>query len=689
MASISTERFKALLDRVRREAKEKEEKEALFSLSSLLTEQKIERVDLSSLGLREVKTVEQREAFTNIVTDMMIERNKNFITIGKPTSIVYTISELEIARDLNEEDTSLQLPKLEEKKEAESGRGRRVLGVARDDLLLNQKQQLAISYAVNKKDFVLIGSAGTGKTTTVRYISRELIEQELAPLLQSNTKYLRMNTPGIAIVSFTRKAVNNIRHAVVDELKHQTVTLHKLLEFQPVRYEIEDPSMPGTYKNTMRFEPARNAMKPLPYDLSLVIFEESSMISVDLYDKLQEAMPHKHQEIFLGDIQQLPPVFGLAILGFKMLQLPIVELTEIYRQSMGPILELAHAVLSGEQEQFSPRAKAVKVPFTTATGEKKILDLKEFPALKAFSKKSDKNQVIIQPWQKRLSSDNAVMAYSRTVCTWIEQGFFSPEEDIILCPYNEAFGTLELNLEISDFLGQKRKAVVHEVIAGFKKLYLAVGDRVLYDKEDAVITTIRANGSYFGAAYQPASDKLNRWGSYAKISEEEKTKLLHSSEEMDLLSLDNFLSSDVTSNIEERVQACSHILEVQLTYGSIYSGDKKSDDDEDTVVLSTVGQVKNLLGGYACTVHKFQGSENDRVFLALHHSHSKLVSRELLYTAITRAKKFLHIACEPDTFYKGVASQRIKGDTLAEKAEFFKGKEMAQKNNGKKQGEML
>ena len=42
---------------------------------------------------------------------------------------------------------------------------------------------------------------------------------------------------------------------------------------------------------------------------------------------------------------------------------------------------------------------------------------------------------------------------------------------------------------------------------------------------------------------------------------------------------------------------------------------------------------------YATTIHKSQGSEFDRVLIVLPNSPSAILSRELLYTAITRAKK--------------------------------------------------
>jgi exodeoxyribonuclease V alpha subunit len=44
------------------------------------------------------------------------------------------------------------------------------------------------------------------------------------------------------------------------------------------------------------------------------------------------------------------------------------------------------------------------------------------------------------------------------------------------------------------------------------------------------------------------------------------------------------------------------------------------------------------------TVHKAQGSEFDEVWLLLPQHDSRVLSRELVYTGITRARRELHIA---------------------------------------------
>jgi exodeoxyribonuclease V alpha subunit len=47
---------------------------------------------------------------------------------------------------------------------------------------------------------------------------------------------------------------------------------------------------------------------------------------------------------------------------------------------------------------------------------------------------------------------------------------------------------------------------------------------------------------------------------------------------------------------------------------------------------------------FATTVHKAQGSEFDEVWLQLPRVDARVLSRELLYTGLTRARSALHVA---------------------------------------------
>ncbi len=66
--------------------------------------------------------------------------------------------------------------------------------------------------------------------------------------------------------------------------------------------------------------------------------------------------------------------------------------------------------------------------------------------------------------------------------------------------------------------------------------------------------------------------------------------------------------------------------------------------DEEKTVEYEFSRLENLELSYAITVHKSQGSEFDAVIIPLVYGYEQLMSRNLLYTAITRAKKFVCIA---------------------------------------------
>jgi hypothetical protein len=235
----------------------------------------------------------------------------------------------------------------------------------------------------------------------------------------------------------------------------------------------------------------------------------------------------------------------------------------------------------------------------------------------------------------------------------IESGDFDPKEDIILMPFNKACGTIELNKAIANYLAKMRGAKVWQIVAGFTKVHLSIGDRVLYDKEDAEIVDIYPNPAYAGVMPMPESVTMDYDGYDPEYHKRE-------GEDTDI----DFILAQTAAkdDKEDRVNKASHIVIVRL-YGK-----------EDTIKLESAGDVNNLLMGYALTVHKSQGSEWRRVYLCIHQSHATMIQRELLYTAVTRAREELVIICEPETFVKGITSQRVKGNTLAEKAEYFKGK---------------
>jgi ATP-dependent exoDNAse (exonuclease V) alpha subunit len=236
-------------------------------------------------------------------------------------------------------------------------------------------------------------------------------------------------------------------------------------------------------------------------------------------------------------------------------------------------------------------------------------------------------------------------------------------------PYNKAVGTIELNNFISEYLDIRDKRVVHEVRAGRFKRYFAEGDKVFYEREEAYITKIERNPNYYGTMTQKESTELNRWGQY-RTPQGELGK-----NDDPFKDLEHLLSTDV--NEEERKNSASHIVTV-----------RKIGESAERAISDT-GAINELLMGYALTIHKSQGSQWNKVYCIFHNSHNRNLQRESLYTAITRAQKELYVIAEPETFIQGVCSQHIKGNTLDEKAWYFKGKQQEQEKQANAQLDML
>lgn len=78
-------------------------------------------------------------------------------------------------------------------------------------------------------------------------------------------------------------------------------------------------------------------------------------------------------------------------------------------------------------------------------------------------------------------------------------------------------------------------------------------------------------------------------------------------------------------------------------------------------------QLPQHVPAYALTVHKSQGSEFDAVYLVLPQSPSPVVTRELIYTGITRARRSVTIQGDPESFALGCRARIRRGSGLAER----------------------
>lgn len=519
---------------------------------------------------------------------------------------------------------------------------------------LNDQQKEAVRLATIRQPFVLIGSAGSGKTTTTEVAVTHLAETGFITNIsaETETKRLMAGTPAIAITSFTNQAVTNIKEIVPTEYKRNCLTIHKLLEYEPVYFDIEDKTT-GESRTTMRYMPARTSMNPIP-KLDVCIIEEAGSVSVELFHKLESACPKNIVFIFLGDLNQIPPVFGDAILGYKILELPVVELTQIYRQSGdSPIKKLAYKILDGIP--ISDAAlEQLKVPGT--------LDL--FPFL------------VQKSWEEMVPDAGAHFRklvrnyFTGEGATDLDR--FDYTKDVLLVPYNKQLGTIELNRHIAQEITEQLGSPTYEIIAGFNKLYYAIGDIVYWNRAKWRILDIEKNPYYSGPLPRVASTDLDRWGVHKdeiRAQEELQAAMIESLEES--LNLVAGIAGPGSREVEKSLHQASHRVLLQSL-----------DDEFPDTWISQTGDITDMYLAYCLTVHKSQGSEWEKVYCLFHSSHATLIQREILYTAVTRARSKLRIYYDGEKaakkgnsiFQRGIINQKIPGDTLEEKLKYFRDK---------------
>ncbi|HLR88846.1 MAG TPA: ATP-dependent RecD-like DNA helicase, partial [Atopostipes sp.] len=71
---------------------------------------------------------------------------------------------------------------------------------------------------------------------------------------------------------------------------------------------------------------------------------------------------------------------------------------------------------------------------------------------------------------------------------------------------------------------------------------------------------------------------------------------------------------------------------------------------------------------YCCSIHKAQGSEYDIVILPMLQSYGRMLKKDILYTAVTRASKSLSLIGEPEAFVRSIQStQNLRNTALKER----------------------
>jgi exodeoxyribonuclease V alpha subunit len=115
------------------------------------------------------------------------------------------------------------------------------------------------------------------------------------------------------------------------------------------------------------------------------------------------------------------------------------------------------------------------------------------------------------------------------------------------------------------------------------------------------------------------------------------------------------------------------VMQVRNNYDlEVFNGDigrvRAIDEVEQIVTVAVDGRevaydfgaIDELVLAYACSIHKSQGSEYPCVVIPLHTTHYVMLQRNLLYTALTRAKRLAILVGEERALRVAVGNRRVR-----------------------------
>lgn len=487
--------------------------------------------------------------------------------------------------------------------------------IEKDDVLEKQardEKAEALQILAESRLSVLVGGAGTGKTTVLEFLCREK----------------KIQDGGILLLAPTGKARVRMSQGLRGKVKFDAYTVAQFLG-KSGRYDGDTFS----YKVLEGKEKAKAKSVAVP---ETVIIDESSMLTEEMFGAILDAVgKYAGRIIFVGDTNQLPPIGAGR---------PFVDLVRYIRSAeLGKKITgkcFARLITTRRQKQEENRqelrADIRLSKWFTETDEQ--LDEDIFSEIQGGVKD---NTIVFKQWSDKEDLENTILetikevtgmdsvddvdGFNRSLGASFGEGkysgqsyFNSTKKDEVGCAAyvekwqilapvrNNAQGVLNMN------------HLIHE---RYRENFLELASRDRYRK---IPSKMGPEGIVYG-------DKVINL-----INTSKKKAFPESS--------DNYIANG------EIGMACGNFgnykslsylhVEFASQMGRTYSYESKEFGEEAQAPLELA---------YALTVHKAQGSQFDSVILVLSDK-CFLLSKELLYTALTRQEKKLYIIYNEEAF---------------------------------------
>ncbi|MCF7481278.1 exodeoxyribonuclease V subunit alpha [Vibrio sp. J1-1] len=466
-------------------------------------------------------------------------------------------------------------------------------------------QKVAAAVALTRRFAVISGGPGTGKTTTVTKLLAALIEQAA----QEKNLTIKLVAPtGKAAARLTEsigKAVQEL--PVSPELKAkiptESSTLHRLL---------------GAIPNSAEFR--HNKQNPLHLDI--LVIDEASMVDLPMMYKVVDALPKHARLILLGDKDQLASVEAGAVLG---------DICSFHALGYGKEQASAIAKLTGFDTLAHSSNSAPSIADSLCMLQKSYrFDARSGIGQLAKAVNLGSAAKVDNVWARDysdiehfpLSSEN----YNQMMQTLVQ------EYGRYLKRISQT--EIDLNTGESESLTRKAKAVLDTF------------------NQCRLLCAIR-EGDFGVAGLNQRIEKALAARKLIKVQDEiwyhgRPVMVTRNDHGLGLYNGDIGICMRDDSEEEPRLKVF-----FELPDGSVKS-----------VLPSRVPEHETA---YAMTIHKSQGSEFEYTLMILPPDFSPILTRELIYTGITRAKKRLALYAELNVLKRGIKVKTTRASGLVQR----------------------
>lgn len=447
-------------------------------------------------------------------------------------------------------------------------------------------QKVAASVAITSPISIISGGPGTGKTTTVAKILAAFV------MLTSNEKpIIQLAAPtGKAAARLTESLGKALAQLNLSEeenkwMPKQAQTIHRLLGAQPESQQV-------------RYN------KDNPLQLDILVVDEASMVDLPMMARLIDALPSKCHVIFLGDKDQLASVEAGAVLG------DICRFSEdgFSQKRFDQINHLTQGELVKSTDIIPVSQTPVSVVSDSLCLLRKSYRFGEDSGIGQLALAVNKGQ-------------------AKTTIALLKKAEVSPQQlEIALEPQDVSFIALESK--------ESYLLMIQDAVNAYREYLTLVSQKA---SPDIILNTFN----------QYRLLCARREGSFGVSGLNDRIEML--------LHRQRLIRRPTNSYQSDYIGRPIMIQRNDSTLG-LFNGDigimLNNDEGEMKAFFQLPdGKLKAIQPSrlpqhetaYVMTVHKSQGSEFTHTALVLPDKFSPVVSRELLYTALTRAKQKLSL----------------------------------------------